>query len=72
KEVPRAQVEWHSQKGEPHYTVTLDINTETKQLDALRVYTDGSHSTPLEIDMIPETEVAYQARIKKEKEAASH
>jgi len=72
KEVPRAQVEWHSQKGEPHYTVTLDINTETKQLDALRVYTDGSHSTPLEIDMIPETEEAYQARIQKEKGAAKN
>ena len=78
KEIPHTFIQWKATGGEPYYFLTLEFNTETKEVEQVNL----SLSEPLfeydlimghteDKDLYPETEAAYQARIKKEKEAAS-
>lgn len=64
---PHASVYWY---GEGYY-FHVDVNTERKEVEYIYIGDSGIFS-PFEIDMIPETEAAYQARVQKEKEAAGH
>ncbi|MBR6460230.1 MAG: hypothetical protein IKS95_00165, partial [Verrucomicrobia bacterium] len=76
KEIPHTSIQWIATGGEPYYFLTLEFNTETKDIEQVNL----SLSEPLfeydlvmgnteDKDLYPETEAAYRARIQKEKEA---
>ncbi|MBO4544471.1 MAG: hypothetical protein J5773_01655 [Verrucomicrobia bacterium] len=44
KEIPRAFVRWRATGGEPFYFVTIEINTETKEIDRVSILMDDSLS----------------------------
>ncbi len=79
KEIPHTFIQWKATGGEPYYFLTLEFNTETKEVDLVNL----SLSEPLfeydlvmgnteDEDLYPETEAAYQARMQKEKEAVKN
>ena len=78
KEIPRVSIYWNATPSEPHYIIKVEFNTETKELDRVRVSMNESLFKGYDLimgnteneDLYPETEAAYQARIQKEKEAA--
>lgn len=80
KEIPRVSISWNAQPGEPYYYITVEFNTETKEIDRVRVSMNMELVKSYDVimgntedkDLYPETEEAYQARIKKEKEAAKN
>ncbi|MBO4715200.1 MAG: hypothetical protein J5672_03760, partial [Verrucomicrobia bacterium] len=77
KEIPRVSIRWDAQPGEPYYYITVEFNTETKEIDRVRVSMNMELVKSYDVimgntenkDLYPETEAAYQARVQKEKEA---
>ena len=66
KEIPRAFVRWRATGGEPFYFVTIEINTETKEIDRVSISMDDSLSDYDVVmpdtdnkDLIPEIEPMY-------------
>lgn len=66
KEIPRAFVRWRATGGEPFYFVTIEINTETKEIDRVSILMDDSLSDYDVVrpdtdnkDLIPEIEPMY-------------
>ncbi|MBO4715941.1 MAG: hypothetical protein J5672_07560, partial [Verrucomicrobia bacterium] len=79
KELPHVYIQWKATGGEPYYFLSLEFNTETKEIGQVIL----SMSEPLfEYDIVmgntenkglyPETEAAYQARMQKEKESVKN
>lgn len=66
KEIPRAFVRWRATGGEPFYFVTIEINTETKEIDRVSILMDDSLSDYDVVrpdtdnkDLIPEIEPTH-------------
>lgn len=66
KEIPRAFVRWRATGGEPFYFVTIEINTETKEIDRVSILMDNSLSNYDVVmpdtdneDLIPEIEPTH-------------
>lgn len=66
KEIPRAFVRWRAIGGEPFYFVTIEINTETKEIDRVSILMDDSLSNYDVVmpntdneDLIPEIEPTH-------------
>ncbi|MBO7107688.1 MAG: hypothetical protein J6W73_05600, partial [Verrucomicrobia bacterium] len=80
KEIPRVSVCWRPMPGEPHYTIYTEFNTETKEIDRVRVSMNMELVKSYDVimgntenkDLYPETEEAYRARMQKEKEGINN
>ncbi len=75
-EFPYARVNWSGSNPDSLFGFNVDLNTDKKEVVNIEAYVNSfsefDKRPALEIDMIPETEEAYRARMQKEKEGINN